>query len=223
MKRIPRTVALIGVLMALVAAPASAAPDAHASATCSDFSNQAAAQRAKNTRDADGDGIYCESLPCPCSTSTGGGSGTSPPVLHPRRRVIVAVCQRSRLPDRRARCTPGTVFSRVTARQVCTPGYSARVRHVSSRTRALVFARYGVTYHPRGAYEVDHLIPLELGGSNSVHNLFPEAAKPRPGFHQKDLLENAMHRMVCNGEMTLRQAQHEIKTNWVRAYHRYVV
>ena len=37
-------------------------------ATCSDFPNQAAAQRAANTRDADGDGIYCESLPCPCST-----------------------------------------------------------------------------------------------------------------------------------------------------------
>ena len=33
---------------------------------CSDFSNQADAQRAANTRDADGDGVYCESLPCPC-------------------------------------------------------------------------------------------------------------------------------------------------------------
>ena len=37
-------------------------------ATCSDYPNQAAAQRAADTRDADGDGIYCESLPCPCST-----------------------------------------------------------------------------------------------------------------------------------------------------------
>jgi len=33
---------------------------------CSDYSSQAAAQRAADTRDADGDGIYCESLPCPC-------------------------------------------------------------------------------------------------------------------------------------------------------------
>lgn len=37
-------------------------------ATCADYPNQAAAQRAADTRDADGDGIYCESLPCPCST-----------------------------------------------------------------------------------------------------------------------------------------------------------
>ncbi len=36
------------------------------SGRCSDFSNQADAQRAANTRDADGDGVYCESLPCPC-------------------------------------------------------------------------------------------------------------------------------------------------------------
>jgi micrococcal nuclease len=37
-----------------------------AAATCSDYSNQAEAQRAADTIDADGDGIYCESLPCPC-------------------------------------------------------------------------------------------------------------------------------------------------------------
>lgn len=35
-------------------------------ATCADHPNQASAQRAKDTRDADGDGIYCEALPCPC-------------------------------------------------------------------------------------------------------------------------------------------------------------
>jgi hypothetical protein len=47
-------------------------------ATCSQFANQAAAQRAHYTRDADGDGIYCESLPCPCATGTGGGASTRP-------------------------------------------------------------------------------------------------------------------------------------------------
>src|SRR3954452_9163632 len=34
--------------------------------TCADYPNQAAAQQAHDTRDADGDGIYCEALPCPC-------------------------------------------------------------------------------------------------------------------------------------------------------------
>ena len=46
------------------------------SGRCSDFSTQADAQRAANTRDADGDGVYCESLPCPCLKK--GGSKSTP-------------------------------------------------------------------------------------------------------------------------------------------------
>ena len=56
---------LLVALMALVAWPAVSAatptdgPVAHAAATCDDYANQAEAQRAKDTRDPDGDGIYC--------------------------------------------------------------------------------------------------------------------------------------------------------------------
>jgi hypothetical protein len=65
--------AAVAFLATLGAVPAHAA-------TCSDYRNQAAAQRARDTRDADGDGIYCESLPCPCSTAKGGsGSGGDTP------------------------------------------------------------------------------------------------------------------------------------------------
>src|SRR4051794_21245814 len=55
--------------------PASA-PRAHAAATCADYPNQAAAQRAADTRDPDHDGRYCEDLPCPCA---GPGVPASPP------------------------------------------------------------------------------------------------------------------------------------------------
>ena len=65
------TLLVTAALMALVFLPSSAS-----AATCSDYSTQADAQRAADTRDADGDGIYCESLPCPCSTR---GRSTSPP------------------------------------------------------------------------------------------------------------------------------------------------
>jgi hypothetical protein len=81
---------VVGVLaLALwpVAAPAHA-PVARAASNCADYPNQAAAQRAADTRDADGDGIYCESLPCPCSTAppgSGGGEvpGGEPPASQP--------------------------------------------------------------------------------------------------------------------------------------------
>src|SRR5258707_2541756 len=54
-------------LLAVLSVMAVAAMPARAqAATCADYSNQAAAQQAADTRDGDGDGVYCESLPCPC-------------------------------------------------------------------------------------------------------------------------------------------------------------
>src|SRR3954454_20418945 len=61
------------------ASPAPA-PLAHAAATCADYPNQAAAQRAADTRDPDGDGVYCESLPCPCAGPGQTGAGGDAPV-----------------------------------------------------------------------------------------------------------------------------------------------
>jgi micrococcal nuclease len=59
-------------------------PGAASAAVCADYPNQAAAQQAADTRDADGDGVYCETLPCPCASpsrdvggSVGGGGGGS--------------------------------------------------------------------------------------------------------------------------------------------------
>jgi hypothetical protein len=57
-------------------------PVARAASVCADYPNQAAAQRARDTRDPDHDGVYCEDLPCPCLKpglgGSGGGSGSAP-------------------------------------------------------------------------------------------------------------------------------------------------
>jgi hypothetical protein len=112
----------------------------------------------------------------------------------------------------------------VTVGQICTPGYSSSVRHVDHQQYVDVYAAYGVPYpEPTGTYELDHLIPLELGGDNSDANLWPEPASPVPGFHQKDGLENRMHDLVCSGQLALGQAQQEIASDWYAAYRRYVV
>lgn len=68
--------ALVAVAVALVPATSTAEPPiARAAATCADYPNQAAAQEAADTRDPDGDRIYCEDLPCPCSTGASDGDG----------------------------------------------------------------------------------------------------------------------------------------------------
>jgi hypothetical protein len=100
------------------------------------------------------------------------------------------------------------------------PGYSKRTRRVSSSTKRTAYEEYGITSHRPFQYEVDHLVSLELGGSNSIANLWPEPAEPRPGFHEKDKVENYLHDQVCNGSMPLAQAQRQIAYNWLVVYNK---
>ena len=62
-----------------------------AGAVCADYPNQAAAQRAADTVDGDGDGIYCEALPCPCLKPGGGRAAPPAPTPEPVTRTG---CQR---------------------------------------------------------------------------------------------------------------------------------
>ncbi len=133
-------------------------------------------------------------------------------------RVKTTGCQvQGALPDKA--CTPGAVITGVTKEQVCTSGYSSSVRNVTSATKDQVFAEYGLPRPTQpGLYEVDHFISLELGGSNDISNLWPEAADPKPGFHEKDQVENYLHSQLCSGAMTLEQVQQQISNNWLDVY-----
>ncbi len=122
------------------------------------------------------------------------------------------------LPD--SACTPGAIFPNATVQQICTPGYSSSVRNVPTSEKDQAYAEYGIFSHSAGQYEVDHLVSLELGGSNDIANLWPEAASPKPGFHEKDQVENYMHDQVCSGAMSLKDAQTQIATNWLVVYNR---
>jgi len=141
--------------------------------------------------------------------ATPGVAATVPP-------AVAAVLPNSAL-------TPGETFADATAVQVCVSGYAGRVRNVLREQYFQLYAAYGLAYpQPSGAYELDHLIPLELGGDNSDRNLWPEPAAPVPGFHQKDELENVLHDQVCTGRLTLADAQHGIAADWLALYHRYL-
>ena len=112
-------------------------------------------------------------------------------------------------------CTSGDGID-VPLADLCRKGYTQTVRNVSEETKRAVYQEYGIGTHHAGEYEIDHLVPLELGGTNSIANLWPEPANPTPGFHEKDSIENLLHEKVCSGEMTLAQAQYDISHNWTR-------
>jgi hypothetical protein len=134
------------------------------------------------------------------------------------------------------RCTPGALNPQVTQatirETICRRGWSARVRPPESVTepekRAAIVAYGRYAGRRLSAYELDHFVPLSLGGApNSAANLWPEADYPSSTtssfyLNPKDRLESRLHSLTCGGRMTLRAARQAILSGWVAAYHLYV-
>lgn len=82
-----------------------------------------------------------------------------------------------------------------------------------------VFARYHVPWEWRARYKIDHLIPVELGGADTIDNLWPQRIKTRPyGADRKELLTEVLLQKIRAGKMTLAQAQEEIRRDWIDAF-----
>jgi hypothetical protein len=114
-------------------------------------------------------------------------------------------------------CTPGAYDPAITAAVLCARGYSTRAYRppVTQTTRFKYEQAYPAYGLPSGTpTELDHLIPLELGGANDAANLWPEAGLvPNP----KDTVETGLHDAVCAGTVTLAAAQRAIAADWVTA------
>jgi len=109
---------------------------------------------------------------------------------------------------------------------LCASGYTTTVRNVPKSVKDKVFEEYG--YDPKsinkGDYEIDHLVSLELDGTNDITNLWPESYVSQPlNAHRKDVLENTLHRLVCSKQLDLKTAQLAISQDWVAAYQKYVL
>ncbi len=124
------------------------------------------------------------------------------------------------LPD--VNCTPGSVDPNVTQaniqQTICVSGYTKTVRPLVSFTNNLKkeqIVAYGYFDTNMHDYEEDHLISLELGGAPAdPKNLWPEpGGSPNP----KDHIENVCHKKICDGTLSLAQAQKQIATNWPTA------
>ncbi len=117
------------------------------------------------------------------------------------------------------RISPGAVFP-VGVSRICQPGYATSVRDVPESEKRHVYDEYGIVSHSPGQYEIDHVIPLELGGDNSIKNLWPQLNDhPRGYLNSKDVLENRLHVLVCAGRVALIGAQRAIASNWVSEFH----
>lgn len=130
------------------------------------------------------------------------------------------------------RLTPGAINPAVTQANIggtiCRPGYTRAIRPpqgYTSRLKREGLRAYRDTDRRLRDYEEDHLISLELGGSpDSPKNLWPEPHHVVGGWgsYAKDRLENRLHALVCKGRVSLAQARHDIATDWIAAWPRYM-
>jgi hypothetical protein len=124
------------------------------------------------------------------------------------------------VPDRNL--TPG-VARQVAINDICSVAHEEVVKPVSLSLRRQVFQEYGIINPNPEDYEIDYLIAPELGGLEDIRNLWPEPnASPTWNSHAKDALEERLHQLVCTGKLDVTTAQHDISTNWIVAYKKYL-
>ena len=133
--------------------------------------------------------------------------------------------------------TPGARDGRVTQanidKTICTDDWDDRNRPSASfttPTKTKQIAAYGYSTYAIENFELDHLVPIELGGDpTAIPNLWPEPWEARRerlvphgwGAETKNALESHLHRAVCAKEIPLAEAQQAVAGDWIAAAKRY--
>lgn len=120
----------------------------------------------------------------------------------------------------RAALTPGEVVT-ISRTKVCASSGSMAPPRVPRELAETVFRLYGLSTTRQDDFELDYLITPDLGGAQTVRNLWPEPYYHTPwNAHVKDRLESRLRNLVCDGQMELVSAQREISSHWIRSYKR---
>ena len=125
-------------------------------------------------------------------------------------------------PKPRFAITPGETHP-ITLDEVCLYEKAEVIsRDIPQDMQQKVFAAYGIKSPQKGQFEVDYLITPDLGGTESIHNLWPQPYSARWNARVKDALEQRLHELVCSRKLDLATAQHDIAVDWIAAYKKYV-
>jgi hypothetical protein len=124
--------------------------------------------------------------------------------------------------------TPGAIDSEITQGNIdttiCRSGYARSVRPPYTVTgplkRRLMDAQY--PGEPMAAYELDHLIPISIGGAPlDQRDLWLQPRRGRANAGEKNVLAYVLWRLVCEHRVPLATAQRDISRDWTRAYQTY--
>ena len=127
-----------------------------------------------------------------------------------------------------AQAVPGNllnpdVLPATLSQTVCTSGYTKTIRPSSSFTNGIkrrLMREQGMDFDAdKGSVELDHIIPLALGGHpRNPRNLMLQVWDGHDGAKRKDRLEVKLQCLVCSGDVPLDVAQNAIWADWQAAY-----
>jgi hypothetical protein len=159
-----------------------------------------------------------------------GDQSLHPVTLPPTQQCTPGTSNGFPIPD--PHCTPGAINPTVTLEVLTDPNFRTscyRNGATSAAQKNQTYVWYGID-HPANntgrtqTCELDHLVSLELGGADTLDNLWPQcgpdgATLAERYFKEKDAVENYLAAEVKAGRIVLADAQKGIATNWTQYLH----
>lgn len=113
-----------------------------------------------------------------------------------------------------------------TKERIAACGHAGENRgHMTRERQDEVLKRYGLPTGAHPDYEIDHLIPLCLGGSDDPSNLWPQPRRRIEATwnaEAKERLERKICDLVCAGQIDdIAAAQEAFLSDWIEAYQKY--
>ena len=154
-----------------------------------------------------------------CTTAQG------PNESAPRDGPLTALAARSPFEEPPGALSPAVNQANI-ATTICVAGWTATVRPPTSYTQSVkrrMLAQVGAPASQVGDYELDHFVPLALGGNpTSLDNLWLQRWLGPWNARIKDRLERTLQVLVCEGKVRLSVARNAIRKGWKAAYAKYV-
>jgi hypothetical protein len=151
------------------------------------------------------------------------GCATAPPPI--ATRAVVAPEARSALLGPQGAINEDVTQANI-QQTICVPGWTKTVRPPASYTNAVkakLLRDQGQPQADAPKYELDHQIPLALGGHpREPENLWLQPWDGEWGARVKDRLEVKLKALVCRGQISLDRARHTIAVDWIAAFKTYV-
>lgn len=126
-------------------------------------------------------------------------------------------------------CTPGAINPSYTLEVLKDPQFTTkctRDQGTTAQDKYRAYRWYSMEHPPNNTgdkqiCELDHLVPLEIGGSDTLDNIWPQCGPPgvppdQRYFKLKDTVENYLAFEVLTGKMKLSGAQKGIAEDWTQ-------